>query len=623
MKLHNKIFIIFAIILLSIITIKLYKDYQSNEELKMMIIKSETNSLSSLISAFRDTYQDTFLEHQIAIDDKTVNLLPVKTIKSMGDQFSKELGDRATIRTVSDRPRNIENQANTKELEVLKYFNDNKDQDSYFKILDNNTFYYAKPLYIQAQCLKCHGKKEDAPLTIRKRYDKSYNYKLGELRGITTITLSKKDIVQKLSDSYMITIKVAIVIYILFLLAIYLMIRIILKNQEQYTQTLEEKVIKRTNELQSEKEQIQTIVESNNNAIIAVNFKGEIITYNKKAQEIFGWTKQEMLGTKNLLNIIPPQYQQQHIEAIAAYFKTGILNGVLDNARQAEGLHKDGTIFPIRISIGSKFKSSDTIVIANISDISQEKQQDKLILQQSKMVAMGEMIGNIAHQWRQPLSVISTGATGLKLQHEHGMLTDEILINTSDSINDNAQYLSKTIDDFKNFIKGDRKKSIFNLSKTIQSFLNLVDGAIHSNNINMILDLDDNIKIDGYENELTQCIINVFNNSKDALNDLEQNPENKELEKFIFISTEIMQNDIVIKIKDNANGIPSDILPKIFEPYFTTKHQSQGTGIGLQMTYNLIVDGMGGNIEANNVEFDYKSKSYIGAEFRIVIPQEG
>ena len=458
MKIQNKIFLIFAIVLFAIISGKLYKDYHSNEELKIIVIKNEVDSLSSFISAFRQTYQKTFLDYNIPVDDKTVNLLPVKTIKSMSDSFAKTLGDRVTIRTVSDRPRNIENKANIDELKVINYFNENKEKKSYFKTIDENTFYYVKPLYITKNCLKCHGKKEDAPLTIQKRYNKSYNYKLGDLRGITAITISKKDVVSKLSSSFERSIKVAIVIYILFLSAIYFMIQIIIKNQKEYTKTLEKKVTIRTQELKDEKEHINTIVESNNNAIISINWSGKITTYNKKAEEIFGWTQEEMIGTNDILRIIPQKYKQKHIDALANYFKTGILSGALDNAHQSEGLHKDGTTFPIRISIGSKFKSKDTIVIANISDISQEKEQEELILQQSKMVAMGEMIGNIAHQWRQPLSIISTGATGMKMQKELNTLTNEFFNESCDAINDNAQYLSNTIDDFTNFIKGNRKK---------------------------------------------------------------------------------------------------------------------------------------------------------------------
>ncbi|GGD50055.1 hypothetical protein GCM10012288_25100 [Malaciobacter pacificus] len=254
-----------------------------------------------------------------------------------------------------------------------------------------------------------------------------------------------------------------------------------------------------------------------------------------------------------------------------------------------------------------------THYLGYITDITEQKENERLIAEQSKLVAMGEMIGNIAHQWRQPLSVISTASTGLKLQKEYNTLTDEIFIRTCDSINDNAQYLSKTIDDFRNFIKGDRKVVEFKLADTIESFLHLVEGSIKSNDIEIIKDIDENIIINGYPNELVQCFINIFNNSKDAF-------KNKEDDKLIFISTELKEDKVTIIFKDNAGGIRDDILPKVFEPYFTTKHQSQGTGLGLHMTYNLIVDGMNGTIEAHNINYKYNGKEYSGAEFKIILP---
>jgi signal transduction histidine kinase len=282
---------------------------------------------------------------------------------------------------------------------------------------------------------------------------------------------------------------------------------------------------------------------------------------------------------------------------------------------------------PISIDSYDEFGEMTEVINTNIKktkiyldkkideQLMESQKKDKILFQQSKMVAMGEMIGNIAHQWRQPLSVISTGATGMQMQKEYGLLTDEQFNKVCNDINTNAQYLSKTIDDFRNFIKGNRKKSIFSLKQEMETFLQLVESSIKAYHIDIILDIDNDIKVDGYRNELTQCLINIFNNAKDALKE-----NNKDQAKIVFISTSQNNRDVIIKIKDNAGGIPNDILHKIFEPYFTTKHQSQGTGLGLHMTFNLIVDGMKGIIEVHNCEYIYKKEKYIGAEFTITIP---
>ncbi|MEA3498006.1 MAG: HAMP domain-containing sensor histidine kinase, partial [Campylobacterota bacterium] len=253
------------------------------------------------------------------------------------------------------------------------------------------------------------------------------------------------------------------------------------------------------------------------------------------------------------------------------------------------------------------------IRLSTFVNISELKKKDKLLFEQSKLAAMGEMIGNIAHQWRQPLSVISTGVTGMMIQKEHNILTDKVFFETCNSINSNTQYLLETIDNFGKFIKDNREKTIFNLSDEIDSFLHLVEGSIKICDIDVILNLQNGIQIDNHQNKLTQCLINIFNNAKDIL---EEKAINK---KYIFISTMKKDKKAVIKIKDNGGGIAEKIIDKIFEPYFTTKHQSQGTGLGLHATYNLIVDGMGGTIEANNDRYEYKGEKYNGAEFTITL----
>ena len=256
---------------------------------------------------------------------------------------------------------------------------------------------------------------------------------------------------------------------------------------------------------------------------------------------------------------------------------------------------------------------NQTLEIKINDEIEKNKIIQEKLFKADKMASMGEMISNIAHQWRQPLSVISTIATGIKLQKEINLLNNDELIGNMELINKNAQYLSKTIDDFRNFIKGDRNIQEYNLTDTIKNFTTIVESSIKNHNIKLILDLNDEIKVEGNPNELIQCLINLFNNSRDSLIETNQN------KPLIFISTQIKDNSIQIKIKDNAGGIPENIMSKIYEPYFTTKHQSQGTGLGLHMTYRLITEAMHGKIEAINMEFKYNNKTFKGVEFKITL----
>ena len=240
----------------------------------------------------------------------------------------------------------------------------------------------------------------------------------------------------------------------------------------------------------------------------------------------------------------------------------------------------------------------------------------KQLFTAEKISSMIEMINNISHQWRQPLSIISTISSGMLLKKEYGLLDDKEFRDNCIMIDNNVQFISKTIDNFRNFIDNDNNKKVFDLENAIEDFLNLVSALITNDHINIILNLEKDIKINGYENELIQCFINIFNNARTALN------ERKIEEKLIFISTSIEDNKAIITIKDNAQGISEEIMNKLFEPYITTKHQSQGIGLGLYITYNLIVDKMKGAIDIINTVFTYNNKKYNGVEVTITLPVE-
>ena len=238
---------------------------------------------------------------------------------------------------------------------------------------------------------------------------------------------------------------------------------------------------------------------------------------------------------------------------------------------------------------------------------------EQRLYESEKMIAMGEMIGNIAHQWRQPLSVITTTATGLIFQKESGILKDDYLLKNLENINDSAQFLSKTIDDFKDLVKGEARIETFNLSDIVNKCLSIQNSTIISNKINIITNLDNQIILKSYPNALVQSLLNIFNNAKDAL------ITNTHEKKYIFINTSVCRNKAVLEIYDNAGGIPTEIIKRIFEAYFTTKHKSQGTGLGLHMAYNMIKKNMDGTLCVENYEYIYENNSYTGAKFIIRI----
>jgi len=238
-------------------------------------------------------------------------------------------------------------------------------------------------------------------------------------------------------------------------------------------------------------------------------------------------------------------------------------------------------------------------------------EQQALIHQQSKLASMGEMIANIAHQWRQPLSTISTSATGMLVQKEYGVLDDKTFENSCNLIDKNAQYLSKTIEDFRNYFKNDAKIELFSIKDNMLNTINLLETTITQENIQLFLNVNDDIKIQSYPNELQQSIINIINNAIDSLKNIDKQ------NRYIFIDIQNQDNKIIISIKDNGGGIQDDIKEKIFEPYWTTKHQSQGTGLGLSIVYNLITNLLNGKVYIKNEQYTYEGNQYIGANFII------
>lgn len=272
--------------------------------------------------------------------------------------------------------------------------------------------------------------------------------------------------------------------------------------------------------------------------------------------------------------------------------------------------------FSALIRIKDTKLNNKNLKVLTVLDITELKAKDKLLAEQSKMAAMGEMIGNIAHQWRQPLSTISTAASGIKLQKDFDILSDEMFDEAVESIVRNAKHLSQTIDDFKNFLKGDKERSLFNLKNNIQTNLTIVEGMLKNEDIKVIVECEDNIDILNYPNELTQAFLNLFNNAKDAFGEHIPKAE----PRYIFINAYLEDTKIYIEVTDNALGIDNEILHKIFEPYFTTKHKNQGTGLGLYMTHQLISISMGGSISVSNKTYRHNNHTYTGASFLITLP---
>lgn len=253
-------------------------------------------------------------------------------------------------------------------------------------------------------------------------------------------------------------------------------------------------------------------------------------------------------------------------------------------------------------------KGNVTHFVGYINDITDEKEQENLIYETNKMAQMGEMIGNIAHQWRQPLSVISTAASAVKIDKDLGLLNENDINKYMDTILKNTNYLSETIDTFRDFLKEEKVIKTVILQDRILTAKDIVKASLENHSIKIIdtIDYTIPIKIKMAIGELSQVIINIISNAKDIL--IERDIQNPWIKISIALDNKIAH----IIIEDNGGGIKANILPKIFNPYFTTKHKSQGTGLGLHMSYKIITQSLQGKIYAKNTTK--------GVAFHIEIP---
>ncbi|HJV33752.1 hybrid sensor histidine kinase/response regulator [Geomonas sp.] len=233
------------------------------------------------------------------------------------------------------------------------------------------------------------------------------------------------------------------------------------------------------------------------------------------------------------------------------------------------------------------------------------RKKDEVLMQQSRQAAMGEMIGNIAHQWRQPLNAVGLLVQDLTLSFEYGNFSKDQLYTSTTKIMQLVRHMSQTIDDFRNFFTPDRQKSQFDLGQVVERTLALISGSLGNKGIRVEVNVRQPQKIDGFPNEFSQVLLNIFNNAMDAFSGRRCDDPLIQVEVFGE------EGKSVLTIADNAGGISEEILGRIFEPYFTTKEQGKGTGIGLFMAKNIVEKSMRGSLSARNTGG--------GAEFRIEV----
>ncbi|KWT85003.1 PAS domain S-box protein [Candidatus Magnetominusculus xianensis] len=354
------------------------------------------------------------------------------------------------------------------------------------------------------------------------------------------------------------------------------------------------------------------LMENASDAILIADTEGNLLDANIKAVVLLGYSKSELLHMK--YTDIHPQDDRGRVINV---FQRAIAEGC-HHFLETHILRKDGTRVSVEIS-ANIIKINGKILAQGIfRDITERKlseerhrRQEQLMIYQSKMAAMGEMIGLIAHQWRQPINAIGLIIQDIKDAYDYGEFDGKYVAKAVDMTMCQVNFMSKTIDDFRDFLKPSKLKVRFDVKSTIDKLISMFAQLYKKSAIDITLRAECDVKLftDGYPNEFNQVILNILNNSRDAITSIKYpgvTPKWGQIE--ITISNSDDGGKIIILIRDTGGGIPENVIENIFEPYFTTKGM-EGTGIGLYMSKTIIETNMGGRLSVKNVEG--------GAEFMI------
>ena len=238
-------------------------------------------------------------------------------------------------------------------------------------------------------------------------------------------------------------------------------------------------------------------------------------------------------------------------------------------------------------------------------EVEKNRQKDKHLFQQSRLAQMGEMISMIAHQWRQPLAAIKSTSAGINLKAKLGKIDTEFIVEQTDKISSYTSHLSDTIDDFREFFKPNKEKRDATFKEIINSVLDIIGISLQNKKIEVIVNIQSDSKFHSYPNEVKQVILNLFKNAEDVL------LENEIANPYIEISVYDEKQYVVMQLKDNGGGISEEIIDDIFLPYFTTKQEKDGTGLGLYMSKKIIEEHCHGFLNVSN--------DNDGAVFRIAL----
>jgi len=376
-----------------------------------------------------------------------------------------------------------------------------------------------------------------------------------------------------------------------------------------FVQNIDE-IIKLKKEQKEQKILIANIFNKASSGIAVINKEGKFVKFNQSFYKTLGF-KNSRLKERDFYTL----FREDDIEEVKNEH-----NMIFENKKRISKEYtfvtKDkDTIDVVASSTLIKDENTNTVrlfIFENITKLKQleheQQHNNKIIAQQAKMAEMGEMIGAIAHQWRQPLNAINAAAIKLNFSASLNILENKEVQEKTKFIEEQSLKMSETINDFMNFFKPSRNKENFLVNSIYKKIFDFLEPQLKNRDITLTLETDTRLELYGFQNEFEHILLNIINNAKDAF-DTYTEDQNKTIK--VYLEEDGDKN--IVKVVDNAGGIPQNILNKIFNPYFTTKEEGKGTGIGLYMTKTIIEKHFQGTIEVKNSEY--------GAIFTITTPK--
>jgi PAS domain S-box-containing protein len=360
----------------------------------------------------------------------------------------------------------------------------------------------------------------------------------------------------------------------------------------------------------------EQIFETANLGICLIDKLGRFVAVNPAYSHIYGYTEAELIGRH--FNLLVPEFLQTISQA---HHETFLKHQSIAYDGEMEFLRKDGKSIHVHVSegilehiIGGPYKIMTVFDITSMVEArAVQKEQEAMLIQQNKLAAMGEMVGHIAHQWRQPLNVMNITTLDLKFKHTLGTLSDEKLQSSLSTIESLTEQMSNTINDFMNFYTPNKEKQYFSLYESVLYATHIVEVQLNADGISLSLNIDASLKVYGLVNELQQVILNLLSNAKDAFSSQTM------MTKQICLVAWSDDEQIYLSIEDNAGGIEEALMERIFEPYFTTKGKMQGSGIGLYICSMIMKQSFSGRIRVENIKDE---NTTLGVRFILEFPKD-